>query len=111
MIEEYSFGLIVVDGKAYSNDIRIIDGVVKPEWWRKEGHALYLEDMQDVLESNPKTIIVGCGHDGVMKVMQGVREHCRAHGIELIELRTAEAVKKYNEMASPGVAGLFHLTC
>jgi hypothetical protein len=111
MIEEYSFGRIVVDGRAYSNDIRIIEGKVKPEWWRKEGHMLHLEDMRDALDANPKTIIVGCGHEGVLKVMPEVKEHCRAHDIELIELWTAEAVKKYNEMAGPGVVGLFHLTC
>lgn len=111
MIEEYSFGRIVVDGKAYANDIKIFNGKVKPEWWRREGHRLYLEDMQDAIAEKPKTIVVGCGHSGVMKVMEEVREYCRDNNIELIELWTGEAVKKFNEMAGPGVVGMFHLTC
>ncbi|MBD3210568.1 hypothetical protein GF318_04270 [Candidatus Micrarchaeota archaeon] len=111
MIENYSFGRIVVDGKAYTNDIKIINGAVKPDWWRKEGHHLYLEDMQDVIDAGPDTIIVGCGHDGVLKVDQEVRTYCQEKGIELIEVKTGNAVKKYNEMKERDVAGLFHLTC
>jgi hypothetical protein len=111
MIEDYVFGRIVVDGKAYTNDIKIIDGKVKPDWWRREGHRLYLEDMQDAVAVKPKTIIVGCGHSGVLKVADEVREYCKGNGIELIELWTGDAVKRYNEMAGPGVVGLFHLTC
>ncbi len=111
MIEEYSFGRIVVDGKTYKNDIKIIGGKVRPEWWRKEGHKLFLVDMEDAFVAKPKTIVVGCGHDGVMQVQQEVRDYCKGKGIELIELWTGEAVKKYNELAGPGVIGLFHLTC
>jgi hypothetical protein len=111
MIEDYSFGRIVVDGRAYTNDIKIIGGKVLPEWWRREGHRLHLEDMQDALESHPRIIVVGCGHDGVMRVMPEVRERCSSLGIELIELRTADAVKRYNGLEGPGVVGLFHLTC
>lgn len=111
MIDSYSFGRIVVDGKEYRNDIKIIEGQVRPEWWRKEGHRLCLQDMQDALQSNPKIIVVGCGHDGVLKVAEEVRKYCEKKGIQLIELWTADAVKKYNEIEGPGVAGLFHLTC
>ena len=50
-------------------------------------------------------------HDGAMKVDEEVRRFCRQKGIALIELRTAEAVKKYNEIEGPGVIGAFHLTC
>lgn len=111
MIEEYVFGKIVVDGKTYTNDIKIFNDKVKPEWWRKEGHRLYLEDMQDAMAEKPKTIVVGTGHDGVMKVSEEVRNYCKENNIELIELFTGEAVKKFNEIAGPGVIGLFHLTC
>ncbi|MBU0531982.1 Mth938-like domain-containing protein [Candidatus Micrarchaeota archaeon] len=111
MIDGYSFGRIVVNGKTYTNDIKIFNNIIKPDWWRKEGHKLYLEDMRDVLAEKPKIIIIGCGHDGVMKVMPEVHEYCQKNKIELIELWTTEAVKKFNELAGPGVIGLFHLTC
>ncbi|MFH1394193.1 MAG: hypothetical protein ABII71_00100 [Candidatus Micrarchaeota archaeon] len=46
-----------------------------------------------------------------MKVDEEVRRFCSKKGIALIELRTAEAVKRYNGLAGPGVVGAFHLTC
>ena len=55
MIEKYSFGSIVVDGKQYTSDIKIIDGVVIPNWWRKEGHSLCREDIEDIIEEKPDT--------------------------------------------------------
>lgn len=40
MMEKYEFGRIVIDGKTYTDDIRIIDGKVLPKWWKTEGHFL-----------------------------------------------------------------------
>lgn len=111
MIEAYSFGRITIDGKQYTNDVIIFPERLESSWWRKEGHRLQLVDLEDVFAENPKTLVVGTGHDGVMKVDDEVRSFCSEKGIELIELRTAEAVKKYNELAGPGVIGAFHLTC
>lgn len=111
MIEGYSFGRIVVDGKPYSRDIIVFHDHVRANWWRLEGHVLQLADIKDVLSTKPKTLIVGTGHDGVLKVKPEVRDYCKKTGITLIELKTGEAVKKYNELAASGVVGLFHLTC
>jgi hypothetical protein len=111
MIEQYSFGSMVVRGKTYVHDIKIFTDRVVPQWWRKEGHRLLLEDMEDVLEANPKTIIVGRGFYSVMSVSEEVKEYCRKKGIRLIELPTGQAWKKYNELQGEGVIGLFHLTC
>ena len=111
MIEDYSFGRIVVDGEIYTNDIKIFNDKVKTNWWRKEGHRLQLADMDDVIAAKPKTIVVGTGHDGVMRVAEEVREYCKKNNIELIELFTGEAIKKFNKVAGSGVVGLFHLTC
>ncbi|MEW6722853.1 MAG: Mth938-like domain-containing protein [Candidatus Micrarchaeota archaeon] len=111
MIESYSFGRMVVDGREYRSDLKLLPSGIKPEWWRLEGHLLQLADIEDVLAENPKTIVVGTGHDGRMEVARGVRERCREEGITLIELQTGEAVNCYNELAGKGVVGLFHLTC
>lgn len=111
MIDSYSFGRIVIDGKEYTNDVIIFPDHIKSKWWRLEGHKLQLADLKEVLDSKPKTLIVGTGHDGVMGVQQEVRDLCEKRGIELIEARTAEAVRRYNKLAGPGVVGAFHLTC
>lgn len=112
MIEEYEFGRIVIDGKEYTDDVRIINGKVLPNWWRKQGHFLDVSDLKEVFAEEIKILVVGTGHSGVMKVGDSVREYCKKKGIELIELKTGEAVKKYNELSEKkGVAGAFHLTC
>jgi len=111
MIEAYSFGKIQIDGKEYNNDVIVFPSRLKSNWWRKEGHKLQLEDLQEVFAKNPKILVVGTGHDGVMQISEEVRAFCNEKGIELIEMKTSNAVKKYNEIAGPGVIGAFHLTC
>lgn len=111
MIDAYDFGKIIIDGKAYSDDVRVVRGKVLPDWWRKEGHYLQVADLKEVFAAKPKTLIVGTGYSGVMKVAPEVRKECKKRGIKLIEMLTADAVKRYNELAGPEVAGAFHLTC
>lgn len=111
MIDSYAFGRMVVDGKEYRRDLKLLPSGIKPDWWRKEGHVLHLADMEDALEGKPEVIIVGTGHDGCMEVDRSVAERCRESGIKLIALRTADAVEEFNRRSGPGVIGLFHLTC
>jgi hypothetical protein len=59
MIEKYSFGKIVVNGVTYTNDIKIIQGRVVPDWWRKKGHSVGIEDVQDILESKTSVLVIG----------------------------------------------------
>jgi len=42
MIEHYSFGRIVIDGKEYTKDLIIYPDKIRANWWRKEGHKLRL---------------------------------------------------------------------
>mgnify|MGYP001580409429 FL=1 len=57
MIEKYSFCEIVVNGVAYTNDIKILQGRVVSDWWRKKGHSVGIEDIQDILESKPSILV------------------------------------------------------
>ncbi len=114
-INGYSFGRIVVDGKAYTKDIKIIGGRLVPNWWRRQGHLLQMEDIEDVIAARPHTLIVGTGSSGVMRIGPGVAEQLGAKGIRLEALPTAMAVERFNELAGmegvERVAGAFHLTC
>jgi hypothetical protein len=112
-IDEYRFGRMVVDGKAYEKDLVLLPEGVRPNWWREEGHSLSPADLQEVLEAKPEVLVIGTGAYGVMGVPA---ETCRAieqAGIELVAERTARAVDRYNDLAASGrrVAGGFHLTC
>ena len=113
MIEQYSFGMMVISGKTYSYDLKIINGQVVPEWWRKSGHVVDIEDVKNILGANPKYLIIGTGIGGRMKVSEKVRAELNRHGIELIEEPTAKAVETFNQIFDKGknIAAGFHLTC
>ena len=111
MIDLYDFGKIVIDGKEYTEDVIIVEGKVHPNWWRKQSHFLLKTELGPILKAKIHTLIIGIGHNGVMKVGGDVKEYCRMNEIKLIELWSKEAVDKYNEIAGEGVALAIHLTC
>jgi hypothetical protein len=66
-IDHYEFGRIVVDGREETSDLIILPGRVVPSWWRRDGHALVLDDLVEVLEELPPHLVwapaptAGCG--------------------------------------------------
>ncbi len=112
MIEHYSFGRIIVNGKEYTRDLIIYPEKIHPNWWRKEGHKLHIEDIKEVLEYRPEILIVGTGYSGLMKVPKEVKEKIEEIGIKLIVQKTKEACETYNQLHKEHktVAAL-HLTC
>ena len=51
-IEDFSFGRIVVDGVAYTSDIKIMGAKVIAGWWRKSSHKVEIEDIQEMIDLN-----------------------------------------------------------
>ena len=113
MIEQYSFGNVVVNGASYVNDIKIIQGNVISEWWRKRAHFVDVDDIQDILKSKPGILVLGKGSPGQMKSTEALREFLGKNNIELIEEKTSEAVKTFNRLFKQGknVSAGFHLSC
>ncbi|MEN3046971.1 MAG: MTH938/NDUFAF3 family protein [Candidatus Hydrothermales bacterium] len=60
-IEKYEFGEIIIEGKKYTRDLIIFKDRISENWWRKEGHSLYMEDLKEVLEFKPEILIIGNG--------------------------------------------------
>ncbi len=110
MIDNYEFGKITIDGTNYENDVRIFPDEVK-DWWRKEGHNLCMEDMEEVLEAEPGLIIIGKGHDGVMQVPDDVVKEIESKGIKIIVKNTTDAVEEYNKSDKETTVACLHLTC
>lgn len=112
MIDSYSFGKIVIDGKEYTNDVIIFPDRVKSSWWRKEGHSLYPEDIEDITKESPEVLIVGTGAYGRLSIPSETREYIKSDGIEIIAEKTEEACKTYNDLKDEKktIAAL-HLTC
>ena len=113
MITDFSFGKIVVNGKAYSDDIKIVRGLVIADWWRKSGHRVDVEDIADILKSGPDIVIIGKGSPGLMKTSTHLRESLAANNIVLIEKKTSKAIEAFNKLFQEGrkVAAGFHITC
>ena len=114
MIESYRFGQIVIDGHAFSDDVIVFPHRVQPDWWRKEGHLLHVEDIQKAVdETKPRVLVVGTGKFGVMKIAQEVSEYLVSEDIVLHAEKTDKATKIYNRLilTDPKILGAFHLTC
>ena len=113
MIENFSFGKIIVDGVTYTTDIKIVQGHVVPDWWRKKGHSVDVEDIQDILASNPSVLVIGKGQPGLMKTSRSLRNFLKKNNIELIEEKTSKAINTYNLTLETGkkVSAGFHVSC
>jgi hypothetical protein len=69
MIEQYTTGShMTVEGTKYYQDLKIIQGDVKDNWWRKEGHRLAAADISDILSAKPDVLVIGTGYAGNMRV-------------------------------------------
>ncbi|RLG11641.1 hypothetical protein DRN73_04860 [Candidatus Pacearchaeota archaeon] len=117
MISSYSFGHLVFKNTSYNKDLIIIKTQkgekVIPNWWRKEGHYLYIEDLEEVWKSEVEYLIIGTGAYGVMKIDPKVKDKAKELNIKLEAFKTSDAVARFNELYSQNksVAGAFHLTC
>lgn len=110
-ISEYSFGKITVDGKTYTRDV-LLCGKVDDSWWRAEGHLLQPQDLERVFKYKPEVLVIGTGHDGIMKVPGTTVLAIKERGIgEVHVARTAEAVRIFNQLSGRRAAAALHLTC
>ena len=113
MIDSYDFGEIVIDKRRYISDLIIFPGRVSSGWWRREGHSLCLEDLEEALRERPEVLVVGTGYSAMMKVPSEVKGILESTGIELIVQSTQDACKIYNKLLRSGrrVVAALHLTC
>jgi hypothetical protein len=66
-IDQYEFGRIVVDGREETRDLIILPGRVVRNWWRRDGHALVLDDLAEALDELPSHLVMGTGAAGRMR--------------------------------------------
>jgi hypothetical protein len=111
-IQSYRFGRMVVDGESHTRDLILLPERVVTNWWRKDGHRLDVDDLQEVLSATPDVLVVGTGAYGLMKVLPETRQAIEDAGIRLQVARTGEAWQTYNDLReNRPTAGAFHLTC
>jgi hypothetical protein len=110
-IENYGFGRVTVDGREETRDIIVLPERIVRGWWRKEGHGLVLEDLDEVLDELPERLLVGTGAYGRMRPDPGALATLRARGIEVEVLLTADAVLRFRQLDPHKTAAALHLTC
>jgi hypothetical protein len=94
-LEDYRFGRVVVDGREETRDVIVLPDRVIRNWWRNDGHALVLDDLDDVLDDLPERLVVGTGAAGQMEPDPQAVRALRDRGVEVEVLRTDEAVRRY----------------
>jgi hypothetical protein len=110
-IDQYEFGRIVVDGRAETRDLIILPGRVVRDWWRRDGHALVIDDLREVLDELPARLVVGTGADGRMRPHPDAIRELQDRGVTVESLPTAEAVRRFGELDPASTAAALHLTC
>jgi hypothetical protein len=110
-LDDYSFGRIVVDGEEHTRDLIVLPDRVVANWWRRDGHSLVMEDLEEVAEELPERLIVGCGAHGQLRPDPAVVEALEQRGVDVEALHTADAVRRYGESDERRTAAALHLTC
>ncbi|MBN2461690.1 MAG: hypothetical protein JXB60_08780 [Candidatus Cloacimonetes bacterium] len=111
-IEHYTFGNIVINGRNYATDIIVYPDRVEPSWWRKSSHRVQKDDLSFLEEEKAEVVLFGTGYFGSMKVQEEVLKELESRKIEVIALKTEEAIKFYNRFSDDRIIiAAFHLTC
>lgn len=112
-IDDYEFGKIVIDGEEYTEDVIVYPDHVEEDWWRKEGHSLHREDVEDLLENPPEVLVVGTGAYGRLRVLPETKRAFENKRTEVKDQKTRRAIKIFNELVEEGenAVATLHLTC
>lgn len=111
MIDSYTFGTFVVDGKRHDSDIYLLDD--KVGFWGRTDHVLTMDNIKRFVSAKVSVLIIGTGASGVFRVPDEIKRYLQDNGIEVIIQRTQDACNTYNELIKKGenVAAILHNTC
>jgi hypothetical protein len=111
-IDSYRFGHLIVDGRAHTKDVIILPDKIIAGWWRKQGHALLPDDLEEVLAARLDLLVVGLGVYSRMNVTAEAKQALEQVGIEVVAQSTKHACETYNQLRDQrAVAAALHLTC
>ena len=110
-IEGYRFGRVLVDGEEHTKDVIVLPARVVGSWWRRDGHSLVLEDLEEVLDELPERLILGTGAYGRLQPDPRVIGQLRDRAVEVESLPTPDAIERFGELDPSRTAAALHLTC
>ena len=111
-----AFGEIEIEGQRYDYDVVIDAGTVakrskKPsKRYRGEfGHTPL--SAEERIPWGGSRLIIGTGASGSLPVMPAVRGEAERRGIELVAVRTEEALRLLGEVEADDAYAVVHVTC
>ncbi len=117
-IDRLSFGLAVVDKKKYlARDVIIFpDGSVRHRGlgrWLGSHHKFRKSAITDLVQSGAKVVVIGTGIFSGVKLSTGIHDYAASCNVELVQLASNDAAKKFNDLNDEGktVGALLHLPC
>jgi hypothetical protein len=114
-IDQFTFGSIRIDGVIYEHDVVIARGRVRKRKKRpsKPFRDAYGHTPLSIEENIPwdcRRLVVGTGADGVLPVMDEVKQEAARRGVQLLTVPTSEAIRALQ--AEPkNTNAILHVTC
>jgi len=110
-IDNAFFGSILIDGRKYENDLYVHwDGEIRE---RQKTHNFTKTEFEDLALKDPEVIVIGTGMSGMLKIDAAAATAASVHGIQLLPVKTPEAVQRFNALArmKKRVIAVLHATC
>jgi hypothetical protein len=117
-INSTEFGSITIDDKKYDQVLIVGEKVEEREYDKLKdffgtSHKIGEWELLELFNEKPEIIIIGTGQSGALTVDEKVINTIKEKGIELIIVKTPEAIISYNKKIQEGkkVNSLIHTTC
>lgn len=110
-LEDHSFGRVTVDGQEHTRDLIVLPNRVVSGWWRRDGHSLVMEDLEEVLGELPARLVLGVGAYGRLRPSPAVIAELERRRVRVECLPTDAAVRRYGELDERSTVAALHLTC
>jgi hypothetical protein len=116
-VTNLSWGRVEVKGvKEAYKDVKLFPGGSRVWNWKETGtdHSpgIQIADVQELLESGARIIVLARGVFGRLKVQQTTINYIEAQGAQVLVHKTPEAIQVYNELCeTQPVGALIHSTC
>ena len=112
-INSFDFGSVKINNKKYRNDVIVSYKGNVQEVETQLRHLISKREFSLLLYDQPEMIVVGNGVEGDMQMSPDVLKIAQQKNIKVIDLPSAEAVKKFNKLVGSGkkVVAYIHSTC
>jgi hypothetical protein len=113
LISSTKFGSITIGNKKYENDVFVSYKDTVKEGETASRHLISKKELALLLGDKPDVIVLGTGQEGCMRISSDSSELAKNKGIEIVESKTPDAIKKFNQLYASGrkVVGYMHVTC